>query len=333
MHLKERTKWIIEYVIKREKLSNYKLGKILGVKPDTVKSYRSKLANPKIDFIVTLCDRFGIDLFWFAKGEGEPFAGAMSRFPEVCTQSRYEIGNSADIAKFSPAGTLLPVSVVVDNENSATCLAMNSTEKSFLELCKIIGIPIVRGWKTKLARHLGITPAQLSSSISRDRLSKNLLRKIDEKGYDAKRWFRQPETTPIFSVKSEKIAAELSLQRLALLAGIKIDGNWISNLAGLLGVTPWAVGFSVLKDSIEEDLLRIIDSKGFKRETWVVDRSSKAEYPAGKSGVYSNEELVKIAWEILSSGSTHAVSLAMNILSLHKALLAEKDPTVDKEGP
>lgn len=82
--LKERTRWIINYVSNKEGLSNAKMGKKLGIKGDTVNSYRSMAADPKVEFVVRFCDIFGVDLSWFMKGTGEPFPGARSKFPEVC---------------------------------------------------------------------------------------------------------------------------------------------------------------------------------------------------------------------------------------------------------
>ncbi|MBW2623170.1 MAG: hypothetical protein JRD68_09715 [Deltaproteobacteria bacterium] len=87
--LKERTKWAINYVIDKEKLSNPKMGKKLGVSKDTVGAYRNMKAEPKVSFILVFCKEYEFDDQWFTKGIGEPYPGARQEFPEVCGETVY----------------------------------------------------------------------------------------------------------------------------------------------------------------------------------------------------------------------------------------------------
>jgi hypothetical protein len=189
MDLKERTKWALDYVSQKNRVSNTKIGNRLGFTNDTINSYRAKLANPKVDFIIKFCDEFRFDLIWFTKGDGEPFPGASVNYPEVCSESRFEVqtipGNTQTNPSFTPPDQIQKSpekKVYVDS------LAISLAEKSLLNLCKLIGIPNNRGWKTFLAKYLESTPAQLSNCISRNRLSKNLIAKINEKGYPTDKW-------------------------------------------------------------------------------------------------------------------------------------------------
>jgi hypothetical protein len=116
------------------------------------------------------------------------------------------------------------------------------------------------------------------------------------------------------------IDAEISLQKLALFAGIKIDRSWIVNLAHVIGVAAWKINLSILKKQIDEGLLEKIEACGFGRSAWVVEK--KPGRPEGNMALESgdNAELMKMAREILHSGTIHATSLAMNIVSLKAAL-------------
>lgn len=126
------------------------------------------------------------------------------------------------------------------------------------------------------------------------------------------------------------IDAEISLQKLALFAGIKIDRSWIVNLAHVIGVAAWKINLSILKKQIDEGLLEKIEACGFGRSDWVVEKKPgrpEGNMP-GESG--DNAELMKMAREILHSGTIHATSLAMNIVSLKAALSG--NPAGDSVG-
>jgi len=82
--LRERAHWAISYIVKNQGLSNEQIAKELGFSKETVRGYRNKAADPKVEFIVKFCDKYGFDLLWFSKGIGEPFPGARQQFPEIC---------------------------------------------------------------------------------------------------------------------------------------------------------------------------------------------------------------------------------------------------------
>jgi len=86
---KERVRWVINYVAERDGLSNAKIGKKLGVKGDTINSYRTMATDAKPDFYVRFSETFDIDLIWLLKGTGEPFPGARQQCPEVCGKETF----------------------------------------------------------------------------------------------------------------------------------------------------------------------------------------------------------------------------------------------------
>ena len=97
--LKERARWAISHVAERDGLSNTKIGKRIGVKGDTVNSYRSMATDPKVEFIVTFCEQFELNELWFLRGAGEPFPGARELYPDVC-------GEPIDPASFIEGGAV-----------------------------------------------------------------------------------------------------------------------------------------------------------------------------------------------------------------------------------
>jgi len=261
MDLKERTKWALDYVSQKDRISNTRIGTRLGFTNDTINSYRAKLANPKVDFIIKFCDEFGIDLVWFTKGDGEPFPGAATDYPEVCSESRYEVQTISDNKRAIPQYRSYEYPhKMPENRAYVDGMSTNLAEKSLLNLCKLIGIPNNRGWKTLLARYLESTPAQLSNCISRNRISKNLITKINGKGYPSDKWLiSTPEQANIMNIHPEDLDAEISIQKLA----------------------------------------------------------------SGKGLPYNSTEILKLAEKILKSETIHATSLAMNIISLNRAVDSE----------
>jgi len=322
MDLKDRTKWVIDYISKKEGISNNKIGDRLGFTNDTINSYRSKLANPKVDFIIKFCDEFDIDLIWFTKGDGEPFPGATMHYPEVCNESRYEQQTKSGYTQsLSPNGSLHPIYSCSKSKYTEDSLTINSAEKSLLKLCKLIGIPTNRGWKTVLARYFGSTPAQLSNCISRNRISKKLIIKIEKKGYSLGNWLiRTPEGKGLMDIHPERLNAEMSFQQLSLLAGIKIGPNWILELADLLGIEPWNISMNISYGRISPDILNLIEAKGYRVEKWAVFQRSENLETSGKGSHYNNTEILNLAEKILKSNTIHAASLAMNIISLNHAV-------------
>ena len=82
--LRERTRWAINYVVERDKLSNERIASDLGIKVGVVNSYRTMKTDPKVDFVSRFSKAYGISQEWFISGIGEPFSGARQKYPEVC---------------------------------------------------------------------------------------------------------------------------------------------------------------------------------------------------------------------------------------------------------
>lgn len=80
----ERTRWAINYIIKKERLSNVKLAERLEIATGTVNSYRTMTTPPNVEFLSKFCELFNFEILWFVNGQGEPFQGAYQDYPEVC---------------------------------------------------------------------------------------------------------------------------------------------------------------------------------------------------------------------------------------------------------
>jgi len=80
--LKERAKWAIDYIVKKEHLSNIKLSMQMGFAAGTINSYRRMTTDPSIEFILKFCELFKFNVLWFVLGEGYPFLGARETYPE-----------------------------------------------------------------------------------------------------------------------------------------------------------------------------------------------------------------------------------------------------------
>lgn len=115
--------------------------------------------------------------------------------------------------------------------------------------------------------------------------------------------------------------SEMSFQKLAVLAGIKIDNEWILKLSKKLGIEAWKISLSIYKQQINNELIQCVEQFGFKKDEWMVRRESKKTMPAG-NGDLNISQLLKITEEVLRSNTIHSTSLAMNIISLK--MLAEK---------
>lgn len=116
------------------------------------------------------------------------------------------------------------------------------------------------------------------------------------------------------------VEAETSLQKLALLAGIKIDRDWTVNLAEAIGVEPWKISLAVLNKRIDTEMVKIIEAHGYLMHRWMVEKKSVRPMKSMVTGLGTNAELVRMVEEILHSGTIHATSLAMNIISMKAAL-------------
>lgn len=320
MNLKDRTRWAINYISAKYKLSNPKIAKHLGVKNDTVNSYRAKLSNPKVDFIVKLCDAFDIDLIWFTKGDGEPFPGASIKYPEVCSQTGYEIARNTnpETGITEDASSDHDAKPVIDKGN------ISPTEESFRRLSELAEISIERGWKTKLAGFLDISLGQISNSILRGKISNNLMRKIEERGFEREKWVVSDEidTGPASQPLSPPVDVEISFQKLAILAGIRIGQNWLLDLASLIGLDALELRGALRCGKINKVMMKEIESKGFDEGLWVV-RKKTPKLPNSEKQPIKTNELLEMAARILESGSSFATVFALNIEAFYKGALEE----------
>ncbi|PIP07537.1 MAG: hypothetical protein COX51_06400 [Syntrophobacteraceae bacterium CG23_combo_of_CG06-09_8_20_14_all_50_8] len=80
--IKKRTKWAIDYVVRKEHLSNIKLAEKMGIAAGTINTYRRMATVPNIEFILKFCKIFNFSQPWFILGIGYPFLKAWETHPE-----------------------------------------------------------------------------------------------------------------------------------------------------------------------------------------------------------------------------------------------------------
>lgn len=82
--IRRRTRWIINYVAMTNDLSNQQMAEALSMQVGSFSNLRVMNSTPKPTFIKDFCGKFNINELWLLRGDGEPFAGARTCFPDVC---------------------------------------------------------------------------------------------------------------------------------------------------------------------------------------------------------------------------------------------------------
>jgi transcriptional regulator with XRE-family HTH domain len=82
--LKNRTRWAINYICQRDKLTNESLSGFLRINTSNVSQYRAKRIRPSAEFMKMFCNHFNFSEAWFLSGQGEPFRGARRKYEEIC---------------------------------------------------------------------------------------------------------------------------------------------------------------------------------------------------------------------------------------------------------
>ncbi len=73
--LKQRTSELLIDLIGRNRLSNRKLGEIMGCGRNTISNYRQKKTTPNQDFLTKLMLFFGVNMNWLFHGRGPRYHG------------------------------------------------------------------------------------------------------------------------------------------------------------------------------------------------------------------------------------------------------------------
>lgn len=109
---------------------------------------------------------------------------------------------------------------------------------------------------------------------------------------------------------------EMSFQKLAILADIKIDNEWIFNLSKKLGVESWEIGLSIYHQQISNKLIQRVEDFGYKQQDWIVEIKAGNIPQESGNGDLNISQLLKIAEKVLRSNTIHSTSLSLNIISL-----------------
>lgn len=139
-----------------------------------------------------------------------------------------------------------------------------------------------------------------------------------------------PETDTLSEDAPEKKSgavwadSEICFQKLALMAGIKIDSEWILKLSDAIGVASWKISLSIHYQRIDRELIAAAENRGYKKEDWLVAIQSGKDMPQAETDEMDTPHLLKIAEEVLRSNTIHSTSLAMNIISM-KAIFDGRD--------
>ncbi|MCP4690841.1 MAG: hypothetical protein GY859_22500 [Desulfobacterales bacterium] len=73
--MKKRVSWVIVDIIKKNELSNIKLGRILECGKNTINNYRNEGNLPGAEFIARLSDYYGVNVEWLHTNVGDPYHG------------------------------------------------------------------------------------------------------------------------------------------------------------------------------------------------------------------------------------------------------------------
>jgi len=60
----------------------------------------------------------------------------------------------------------------------------------------MLDIPLEKKWKTNLGQYFGVNLQKISTAISRDKISKNLMATIAEKGFPPEKWLMEEKPYP-----------------------------------------------------------------------------------------------------------------------------------------
>lgn len=242
--LKERTKWAIDCIAEKNNLNNAQIGSVVGSKPDTVRKYRSGLSAPRMVFLESFCDHFGVDFLWLSKGEGGPFPEQDDQTPVEKdvpeTEKEVTDDREASLSDFERSG---------EDSN----VSDNNTPNDTL----LPGPSVVTG-----------------------------------------------------------IDSEMSFQKLAILAGIKIDTKWILKLSEKIGVESWKISLLIYQQQIDSEIIQHIEDCGYRSHEWLIKSESKTSVVTKNSRELNVSQLLKITETVLRSNTIHSASLALNIISM-----------------
>lgn len=71
----DRAAMVIREIIRRNSLSNSRLGKIMRCSKNTINNYKNSIIAPSTEFIGLMADYYGVNVHWLHSGEGNPFDG------------------------------------------------------------------------------------------------------------------------------------------------------------------------------------------------------------------------------------------------------------------
>lgn len=84
MDLRERIQWALNHIVEVKRLTNAEIAEATGVNASTINHYRRKDTEAKTSFTLAFAKVYGFNYQWLVAGEGEPFSGACSQYPEIC---------------------------------------------------------------------------------------------------------------------------------------------------------------------------------------------------------------------------------------------------------
>lgn len=132
----------------------------------------------------------------------------------------------------------------------------------------------------------------------------------------------EPLTTTLLESPEKRPATamgvdcELSFQKLAILAGIRINNGWIVRLSERLGVDSWKISLSIYHRRINDSLIDAAEHCGFEKQSWIVAPRLEFSEMSPADSEMDVPQLLKMAEKVLRSNTIHATSLAMNIISM-----------------
>ena len=220
--LKERTKWSIDFVLEQRNLKSTEMSKTLGVKPDTIRKYRSRMATPRVSFLQKFCTAFEIDFQWLTAGIGTPFPdknNSCNHTPDIREQLKqppetrlHNDEKPEECQAATPPTDRYPKNICADSE------------MSFQKLAVLLGIKIDNEWIVKLSAIIGVAPWKISLSIYHQQIDKELIRAVENCGYERHKWVVRRTWK---KAEPETDCDELNISRLCKMAEEVLRSNSI----------------------------------------------------------------------------------------------------------
>jgi transcriptional regulator with XRE-family HTH domain len=100
----KRVKWVINYIITQNHLSNVKLAKMLNISVSSMDNYRGGKATPKPETLAILQNIFKVSVDWIMDGRGDAFLNTSEAIKNVVDSEKYSGAPESSVVRDTMAG-------------------------------------------------------------------------------------------------------------------------------------------------------------------------------------------------------------------------------------